>query len=122
MSKHPVSVHLATELMNSTSIKREQLSSKARNLFGIEHPQSRPMRTFSGVTIEKLLAIPGLGPILDRIIDDGAKLINDSRWSASELVEGQLTLRATEVMLAVEDEMVKAQIWVSHPLFEKKRS
>ena len=101
--------------MNSTSIKREQLSSTARNLFGIEHPQSRPMRTFSGVTIEKLLAKPGLGPTLDTIIDDGAKLINDSRWSASEMVEGQLTLRATEVMLAVEDEMVKAQIWVSHP-------
>lgn len=105
-------------LMYRLSIKRASLSSTARDLFGITaYPQSRPMRTFSGMTIEKLLAKPKLGPILKDIIEDGAKLIAESRWTTEELVNGQFTLRATEVMMAVEDAMVEADVWVSRRLY-----
>jgi hypothetical protein len=92
---------------------RSGLSTRAESIFGLVHPQGRPTTGYKGIKMETLLNKPGLGTILHDIIEDGATLISQSKWGVEQLQVGQFTLRRNVVMVAIEDLMVEANLWVS---------
>jgi hypothetical protein len=63
--------------------------------------------------IHEYLKKPTVGPILQRILEDGANLIRRSPYDVDNLTDDQLRVRPVVIMEALEDAMVTDGCWVS---------